>query len=210
MKRWLLAAALALALAVGSLGALTVASAEEGSGNDGFSFASTFLDKLAARLGIGRDQLVQAMRDAANDTIDEAVQQGRLSQEQAQRLRDRVSQHEPGFPWGRHKGRHGIKAAHRVVLQAAAQVLALSKDELANQLCQGKSLAQVAQERGMSVDEFKSRLLSQVDQQLGQLVQQGRLTQEQADRLKQSIQNNIDAIVNAQGGRCPRPSTGQG
>ncbi len=205
MKRWLLAAALAVTVVVASLGALAVASAQDGSGS-GFSFSGTFLDKLAQRLGIGRDQLVQAMREAANDTIDEAVQQGRITQEQAQRLRDRVAQNEPGFPWGRHKGRWGAEVAHGLVLQSAAQVLGMSADELKAELRQGKSLAQVAQEKGIGTDDFKSRLLSQVDQQLAQLVQQGRLTQQQADQLGQSIRDNIDAIVNAQGRPCPRPA----
>ncbi len=210
MKRWLIGAALAAAVLLGSLGAMTVASAQDGSGGGGFSFASTFLDRLAQKLGIGRDQLVQAMRDAANETIDQAVQEGRLTQDQAQRLRDRISQAEPGFPWGRHGGRWGVKAAHGVVLQSAAQVLGMSSDDLTAQLRQGKSLAQIAQEKGISTDDFKSRLLSQVDQQLAQLVQQGRLTQQQADGLKQSIQNNIDAIVNAHGRPCPMPSGSQG
>lgn len=210
MKRWFLAVALAVAVVVGSLGALAVASAQDGSGGDaGFSFAGTFLDKLAQRLGISRDDLVQAMRDAANQTVDEAVQQGRITQDQAQRLRDRIAQKEPGFPWGGHRGRWGLKVAHGVVLQSAAQVLGLSSDDLRAELRQGKSLAQVAQEKGIGVDDFKSRLLSQVDQQLGQLVQQGRLTQQQADQLKQSIHNNIDAIVNAQGKPCPAPSGSQ-
>jgi len=92
------------------------------------------------------------------------------------------------------------------VLQSAAQVLGMSADELKAELRQGKSLAQVAQEKGIGTDDFKSRLLSQVDQQLAQLVQQGRLTQQQADQLGQSIRDNIDAIVNAQGRPCPRPA----
>ncbi|HXG42312.1 MAG TPA: hypothetical protein VNL95_06260 [Dehalococcoidia bacterium] len=206
MKRWLLGVALAAAVLFGSLGAMAVASAQDGSGSGGFSFAGTFLDRLAQKLGIGRDQLVQAMRDAANETIDQAVQEGRLTQDQAQRLRDRIAQTEPGFPWGRHGGRWAVKAGHGVVLQSAAQVLGMSTDDLTAQLRQGKSLAQVAQEHGISTDDFKSRLLSQVDQQLSQLVQQGRLTQQQADQLKQRIHDNIDAIVNAQGRPCPTPS----
>ncbi len=208
MRRWLLAVALAAMVLVGSLGALAVASAQDESSSV-FSFGGTFLEKLAQRLGIGRDQLVQAMRDAANDTIDEALQQGRITQDQAQRLRDRVAQTEPGFPWGWHKGRWGWHKGHwglkGVVLQAAAQALNMSTDDLKAELRQGKTLAQVAQEKGISTDDFKSRLLSQVDQQLAQLVQQGRLTQQQADQLKQWVQNNIDAIINAPGFPCPWP-----
>jgi polyhydroxyalkanoate synthesis regulator phasin len=205
MRRWYLAALAGAALLLAALGGVAVASAQdEGQSGQGFSFAQIFLDRLAQRLGIGRDELVQAMRDAANGTVDDALQQGRITQEQAQRLRDRIAQTEPGFPWGWGKGRWGVKAARGVVLQSAAQVLAMSADDLRAELRQGKSLAQVAQEKGMSVDDFKSRLLSQVDQQLSQLVQQGRLTQQQADQLKQRLHNNIDEIVNAQ---CPRPSS---
>jgi len=207
VRRWVLALMVALAVVVGSLGALTVASAHDGSDGGVFNFASAFIDNLARRLGIGRDELVGAMRDAANDTIDQALQQGWLTQGQAQRLRDWVAQNEPGFPWGWHKGKAWLapKVWRGVLVEAAAQVLGMGTDDLLAQLRQGKSLAQVAQERGMSTDEFKSRLLAQVDQRLAQLVQDGRITQQQADQLRQAIQNRIDAIVNTPGPICPKP-----
>jgi len=207
MKRWLIGFLAALVVGVGVLGGAMAVSAQEESTSGGvFDFASVFWDKLAAKLGIDSDQLKQAARDAANETVDEALQQGWLTEDQAQSLRDRIAQSEPGFPWGKRGWRWGwhwgMKAGGGVLWQAAAQVLGVSVDELKSELGQGKSLAQVAQEKGLSVEGFRSGLLEAVGQQLNQLVEQGRLTQQQADALKQAIENNIDAIINAQG-PCP-------
>ena len=80
------------------------------------------------------------------------------------------------------------------------------------ELKDGKSLAEVAEAKGMSVDDFKAALLTQVKAQLDSLVADGTLTQEQADRVLKNTQDNIDSIVNAQGGfgGCGGPGRGAG
>jgi hypothetical protein len=69
------------------------------------------------------------------------------------------------------------------------------------QLQDGNSLAEVAEAQGMSADDFKAALLNQVQAQLGELVAEGDLTQEQADEIFQRTEENIDSIVTGKG--CP-------
>lgn len=171
-----------------------VTSAQEGDGPIG-----TFVEKLAAKLGIGEDKLKTAIEETQSEMIDEAVAEGRLTEEQAERLKERAGEGGFfGFP-GRGLG-HGRWGAG-VMPEAAAEVLGISVDQLMEELRDGKSLDEVAEEQhGMTVDEFTDALLSQVKAQLDGLVAEGKLTQEQADGMFEQIEENIDSIVSGEGG----------
>ena len=75
MKRLLSVAAVVAVLGVVVVmvsGAVT--SAQEGDGPIG-----TFVEKLAAKLGIGEDKLKTAIEETQSEMIDEAVAEGRLT-----------------------------------------------------------------------------------------------------------------------------------
>jgi hypothetical protein len=67
------------------------------------------------------------------------------------------------------------------------------------QLRDGTSLAEVAEAKGMSVEDFKTAFLDQVQAQLDELVAEDDLTQEQADGIFQRTEENIDDIVSGEG-----------
>ena len=211
MKRLLMIAA-----AVAILGLATVAiggaitSAQEGDGPIG-----TFLSKVAEKLGVSEDELKTAIGEARTETIDEKVAEGLLTEEQAERLKERVAEGDLLFPRQSREGRfHPREGACQrgvgLVIEAAAQVLDMPKEELVEELKDGNSLAQVAEAEG--VDEFEAALLEQVKDQLDEMVTDGAIKQEQADRIFQGIEDRIDRIVHAQPktlGPCP-PRHGPG
>ena len=112
-----LIAAAALGLAVVGVGA---GFAQQGNGS-----ASTFLAKVAAKLGIGEDKLKTAVDEAYDETLDEAVTAGRLTQEQADTLKERGFDFAPQFgpPFGERGPRGGVQ-----VMDAAATVLGMTVD----------------------------------------------------------------------------------
>jgi hypothetical protein len=62
---------------------------------------ATFLDKLAARLGITVDALKTAVTGARNDVLDDAVAAGRITPEQKQQIQERQQQRaDSGFGFG--------------------------------------------------------------------------------------------------------------
>ncbi len=211
MKRLLMIAA-----AVAVLGLATVAiggaitSAQEGDGPIG-----SFLAKVANKLGVSEDELKTALDEARTETIDEKVAAGLLTEEQAERLRERGE--EGGFPLPRPSGegrfhpRQGVcQRGTGLVIEAAAQVLGMPQEDLVQQLKDGNSLAQVAEAKG--VDEFTEALLEQVKVQLDEMVADGTITRERAERIFQGIEDRIDRIVHAQPktlGPCP-PRHGPG
>ena len=200
MRSLLIAAAAVAVLALGALaigGAAT--SAQEGDGPIG-----TFLGKVADKLGVGEDQLKDAVKDAQLEMIDEAVVDGRLTEEQAERLRERAEEGGLMFPPpdGRHKPRPGVcQRAVLFVQEAAAEVLEVPVGQVEEELKQGKSLAEIAEDQEMGVEEFTEAMLAQVQVQLDELVSDGKLTEEQAERIFQKTEEHIDRIVNAE----PRP-----
>ena len=100
-KRWLLAAAAALAAAGVGAGVVMAQSGAEGGG-------ASFLDRVAQKLGIDTPKLEQALSDARSDEIDQAVTDGDLTQDQADRLKERLGEL-PDGAFGRGFGppRHG-------------------------------------------------------------------------------------------------------
>jgi polyhydroxyalkanoate synthesis regulator phasin len=177
--------AAALGLAVVGVGA--------GFAQQGNETASTFLAKVAAKLGIGEDKLTTAVDEAYDETLDEAVAAGRLTQDQADILKER------GFDFAPPPGERGHRGGVRV-MDAAATVLGMGVDDLMTELKNGKSLADVAEAKGISVEKLTDDLLAQVKTQLDGLVSDGKLTQEQADNIYTQTESNIDQIVSDQSG----------
>jgi len=195
MKRLIIVAAAVavLALAAVAIGG-AVTSAQEDNGPLG-----SFLAKVADKLGVSEDELNTAIDEARTETIDEAVAEGRLTEEQGERLKERAEEGGFPFPWGpRHGGPH-LGWHPGLMADAAAEALGMTKDELVEALKDGNSLAEVAGAQGMSVEDFKVALLAQVQAQLDEQVAAGDLTQEQADETFQRIEENIDSIVNGEG-----------
>ena len=185
MKRLLMIVAAVAVLGVAAVAIGEAAtSAQEGNGPIG-----TLLGKVAAKLGVTESELQTAIDEARTETIDEAVAEGRLTEEQAERLR------EGGFPFHR-----GLHRAGRHILDAGAGVLGMEKDDLVAELREGNSLADVAAAQGIGVDDFEAQLLAEVQADIDAKVADGTITQEQADRLSEGLEERIDNIVNAQPG----------
>jgi polyhydroxyalkanoate synthesis regulator phasin len=195
MKRLLtiVAAVAVVGLAAAAVGGAAT-SAQEGDGPIG-----TFLGKVADELGVSEDELKTAIRDARVETIDEAVADGRLTEEQGEKLKERAAEGGRLFP--RVREGHGVcQRAAGFTVDAASEVLGMPREELVEELRSGNSVAEVAEAQGMSVDDFKVELLDEVRARLDELVAQGELTEDQASEKFEDIEEHTDRIVNAHGG----------
>jgi polyhydroxyalkanoate synthesis regulator phasin len=188
MRRLLIvtAALLALGLTAIAVGG-AVSSADDGDGPFG-----NFLARVAEKLGITEAELKTAIQDAQLETIDEAVAEGRLTDERAARLRERVE--EGGHLFARRPHHHPVP---RLIVSSAVQVLGIETTDLVAELKAGKSLAEVAEAQGMPVEDFTPALLTEIQTQLDALVAEGKLTADRAAEMFQHIEENIDRIVNA-------------
>jgi hypothetical protein len=167
------------------------------------SLWSTFLDRLAAALNIDRATLDSAMVSAGNSTADEAVQQGRLTEAQADALKQRLQQGDfkplLGGRGGKGIGGHHLFGTGQAMLDAAAGALNLSSDELRTQLRSGQTLSEIAQAQGTSEQAVIDAALAAARTQLDQAVTAGTLTQAQADAIYSDLQSRRADLLTHRG-----------
>jgi hypothetical protein len=198
MTRWtkaVLGVLVVGALALGGIAghALAQAGPEEQGGQPR---QEEFLSGVAAKLGVSVDQLQGAIQSTEQEMLDEAVEQGKVQPEIADRLRQRIEEGRllPSLSGGQAR-QEQLNLGQRVVLHAAAEVLDMTPQDLAQEMrTTGKSLAQVAEEKGVSRDELKSGILADVEKHL--------------DESLQRLQENIDSIIDRTPGR-PAASSAQ-
>lgn len=170
--------------------------------------AATYIQRLAQHLGLPQEQVEQALTDTRNDALTEAVANGRLTQDQADDIRNRPIDEGRGFGFGGRSGPGGKLGGRAVSHEAAAQVLGMSAEELHTQLHAGQSLAQIAQARGVAVESLVTGLVNAAEVQIAQAVQGGRITEaqaaEQRANLAERIRQKVES-VKVPGERGPRP-----
>jgi hypothetical protein len=153
----------------------------------------TFLGKLAVNLGIDQGRLQEGIQQAEQQMVDEAVQQGKITPEQAEKIKARLQNNPGSFGFLRKgylgAGKGKMWLAKGANLEMLAQTLGLSADELKAQLKEGKTLAAIAEQQGVPMDQVCQKMQEARIQATQQAVKEGRLTQEQADRLLQRMQN---------------------
>ncbi|MFL5982219.1 MAG: hypothetical protein ACJ74D_07915 [Gaiellaceae bacterium] len=158
------------------------------------------LDSVAKQLGISSSKLSDALKRALGERVDAAVAAGRLSKEDADALKDRINS--GAFPlFGRGLHRRGFGHHHGFLgkLDAAADYLGLTDAQLRTQLHSGKSLAQIAQAQGKSVDGLVAALVNEAKKHLDAAVSAGRLTRAQADEMLENLRDRIASAVNSTG-----------
>ncbi len=191
-SRVIVAAVAAVALSIG-VGAAVASNGNFEAKRD------AFLANVADRLDVTTQELTDAIDGARLDQVEQALADGKITQEQADRAKEAIESGEGrGFGFG-HEGGFGHKGGfgHRggMGLAAAATYLELSHDELRAELRSGKSLATVAGEQGKSVDGLKNALLKDATAKLDEAVASGRITADQkADKLER-LSEMIDRVV---------------
>jgi hypothetical protein len=161
-----------------------------------------FIANVAKRLGVTTAALEDALKGARIDQVDEALNDGKITQEQADAAKERIESGEgrgfgfgPGPGHGHHGfGHHGF-GDRGMGLDAAATYLGLTADELRTELRSGKSLATIAGEQGTSVDGLKAALLEDATTKLDEAVAAGRITEDQKAAMLERLTERIDAMV---------------
>jgi hypothetical protein len=210
-KRKLAAGAVGLAVLAGGGGAYAA-------GNSGTTAAKpadraaeqkAFLDDVAKRLNVTRDQLDAAVKGAAEARIDAAVTAGTLTKEQGDAAKKRIESGTvpmlgggPGFggpgggPRGGGPGHGGGPGFGFGGLDGAATYLGLSEDALHTQLEAGKSLADVAKAQNKDVAGLKAAMKDALTKQLDQAVTDKKLTADQRTKILADADKRLDDLIN--------------
>jgi uncharacterized coiled-coil protein SlyX len=157
-----------------------------------------FQAAVAEELNVTTTELQNAYKAAALKQLDAAVAAGRLTEEQADAIRERI---EAGDFLGPHFG-FGFGFEHHLEggpgIEGAANYLGLTEAELHERLRNGQTLAEIAEAEGKSVSGLKQALIAAAKDRLDQAVDDGRITDAQRDALLGRLASRIDAVVNGE------------
>jgi len=157
------------------------------------------IEDAARQLGVDPDALSDALKQALENRIDAAVEAGRITEEQADALKERLESSGDvpllgGFGHFGHFGPHFGHFGHVGSLEAAAEYLGLSAAELRERL-EEATLAEIAKDRGKSVDGLTKALVTAAETRIDEAVAAGRLSKEQAAELKAALPDRVEAFV---------------
>jgi hypothetical protein len=220
-----------------AVGAAVVAAAAFGGGayaatqNSGSNSRQAFLNDLAKRLNVTPGQLNSALLGAFGDQLQAAVKAGRLTQAQADQIRQRAQQsgHVPfggpgaGHFWGGPDGRGpdgpggptgpggpGGPGGQRFgAVSAAATYLGLTPAQIRDQLVAGKSLAQIAGAQHKSVSGLKDAITKAERTGLDKALTAKMLTSAQEQQILSRLSARLDTLINRKG-LGPRFGAGRG
>jgi polyhydroxyalkanoate synthesis regulator phasin len=129
---------------------------------------------------------VERITDALAGLVDD----GSITQDQADEVATTLSEAGIGGRGGHHGG--------RLDLEAAATALDMTEDELRTALeADGTTLADVAGEQGVAVDALVDALVTAQQDRIAQAVEDGRLTQEEADERLADLEEQVTERVNS-------------
>jgi DNA-binding phage protein len=143
--------------------------------------AGKSLVEIATTKGVTKEQLVDALIKEANKHIDQKVEDGKLTEEQAKEFKTNLSSHitetvevkgvfqkGKGHKKGHMKGHHfkGEK------MSELASILDMSVEEIHTAIKSGKSIAQIAKEKGLSEDKLINALLEKEKERISEWVKE--------------------------------------
>jgi len=131
--------------------------------------------QLAKEKNVATDKIVNDIVAAYKTSLDLAVTNGYLTQTQADAILEAVRAFAPTYleqSFVRHSP-----------MSVIAKALGLTETELMTALRDGKTIAQLAQEKGVSTETIVNALVAAEKARLDQAVADGKLTQAQADAL---------------------------
>lgn len=164
------------------------------------SYCNQYLNDVASRLNVGVDKLKQAGVGAADDLLAQLVKDGKLSQDQANKIKQRIGSGDVcsnlknmGSKQGAGPGHFNMQNLQKYLGVAVANVaknLNLTSDQLKAQVQSGKTLSQIAQAKGVSETKLQTIVTNAVQDALKQAVAAGDLTQAQADMITKQLTSN--------------------
>jgi polyhydroxyalkanoate synthesis regulator phasin len=193
------------AVAVGVVG---IAGTALGAGS---SSSPSFLMDFARRLGVSPAKVKSAYQAAMGDRLDQLVKDGKLTQAQANRMKQHLNDHTmrggfgqggPAFGFGDGRRHHmfGGPGGHphggpMVWIHTGATYLGITDQQLMTQLRAGKTPAAIAKAHGKTAAGLEQALVTAAKQPLADAVKSGRITHAQATKITEFLTQRIDQLV---------------
>lgn len=220
-KKWVVSGVMVVVLAAASVGA--AAAQERGQfGGRGDRPLRQVVETVASEIGISVRDLIQQVRGGstvadviaanggdvaavtaaavaeATEQINQAVADGRITQERADVMLQNVEEWVTAaingdLPRG---GRFGDR--ERVILDAITEATGLAPQQIAQQVRDGATLAEVISANGGDVDAIIDLAVQTATDRINQAVANGRISQDEANELLTNLDSTITELFNTQ------------
>jgi polyhydroxyalkanoate synthesis regulator phasin len=162
-------------------------------------YCQQYLQDLANRLHVSVSTLQQDKLAAAEDVLAQLVKDGKLTQNQANQIKQRLQSHQAcsgkgrGL-WGRGVTMQSLKQYLPGVVSQVASGLHMNATQLMSQSQSGKSLNDIATAQGVSSTQLQTIVTNAIQSAVNKAVSDGNLTQQQATTIMQMVQKNPAAL----------------
>lgn len=156
------------------------------------------LAQIAAAKGMDAKTLTEKLQTAFNDRIDKAVANGKLTADKAVTMKAKTAAKAASAinkSWTGHKGEAGEGRVFKNVRQQIPALLGMDATQLKEQLEKGKTLAQIAQDKGIAKDKLVSNVKSIMKANLDQAVKDKKVTAEKATQIESKLPQMIERMV---------------
>ncbi len=205
MRKQLAAAGLTAGLAVGGVAGFAFTG---GTGLVGAQDESTTTPAPMSEAEDARPDRSERIAEILKPLVDD----GTITQEQADKVSEALiaARPEGGFGSGRgDRGDHGGRGGHGfgkgIGLDAAAEALGMTADELKTELRDGTTVKELAEEKDVELSKVIGALVAAANERIDQAVENGRISEERAEEMKGNVSERITAFVNGE-----RPEAGFG
>jgi predicted DNA-binding protein YlxM (UPF0122 family) len=157
--------------------------------------------EVAEAQGVDTQSIVDAINAEIEQWVQGAVNEGRLTQEQADRIRESLADFDgerlqglmmPFGPGPGRRGDFGIGGGWGGPwggLDAAAEVLGMEPEDLMAELGDGKTLTEIAEEQGVDPQAVEDAMIAHMEEMLQQAEEDGTLSPECAECARQRFED---------------------
>lgn len=164
-----------------------------------FKPGQDFLSHLTGNLHVTSDQLQSAIKSAADQTIDDAVNAGKLSADQASKLKAKIDSAQGLGFLNRLANRVGISNALHprvAVFNAVAKALNMQPADLKTELQSGTSISQIITNHHQTTDGVVNSVIAQAKTKLDTAVSNNKLTQDQETTILNKLRTSLTNAIN--------------
>lgn len=106
-----------------------------------------------------------------------------------------VSPANQGLGLGRITGGRGFDYVHSILKDK----LGMTDKEITDALNSGSSMYELAEDKGMTIEEFRTEVIEEKTKTIDESVSKGTITKEQGDLLKEKVESNISSCTGNMG-----------
>ena len=159
------------------------------------------LADIAEANDVSTDDYVAAVVDAATTAIDEAVADGKLTEDRAAEIKEGLTDKVTSMVTSE-AGWHGRSRGWAVKLDGKpspvvvlSELSGLSVEEIREQRVEGTSLADIGEANGVTKDDYVNELVSRATAAIDAAVEADRLSEERAQTMKDGLADRVESIV---------------